>query len=88
MRPGDIKYVDVNQDGKIDAFDVSPIGGPINPEIVYGFGLNMKWKDFEDAIQSATAEYVHADYIITRNIKDFTQSKVMALTPAELLARI
>ena len=44
--------------------------------------------DFEDAIQSATAEYVHADYIITRNIKDFTQSKVMALTPAELLARI
>ena len=48
----------------------------------------MKWKDFEDAIQSATAEYVHADYIITRNIKDFTQSKVMALTPAELLARI
>lgn len=50
--------------------------------------VNMKWKDFEDAIQSATAEYVHADYIITRNIKDFTQSKVMALTPAELLARI
>ncbi|MCB6951913.1 PIN domain-containing protein [[Eubacterium] rectale] len=37
----------------------------------------MKWKDFEDAIQSATAEYVYADYIITRNIKDFTQSKVM-----------
>ena len=47
LRPGDIKYVDVNQDGKIDAFDVSPIGGPINPEIVYGFGLNMKWKDLD-----------------------------------------
>ena len=50
--------------------------------------LISDFKDFEDAIQSATAEYVHADYIITRNIKDFTQSKVMALTPAELLARI
>ena len=50
--------------------------------------LKNGWKDFEDAIQSATAEYVHVDYIITRNIKDFTQSKVMALTPAELLARI
>ena len=44
---------------------------------VFEMAVNMKWKDFEDAIQSATAEYVHADYIITRNIKDFTQSKVM-----------
>ena len=50
--------------------------------------VNMKWKDFEDAVQSATAESVHADYIITRNLKDFTHSKVMAFTPAELLARI
>lgn len=50
--------------------------------------VNMKWKEFEDAIQSATAESVHADYIITRNIKDFKQSKVMALMPSELLARI
>ena len=57
-------------------------------DFVLEMAVNMKWKDFEDAIQSATAEYVHADYIITRNIKDFTQSKVMALTPAELLARI
>ena len=45
--------------------------------VVLEMAVNMKWKDFEDAIQSATAEYVHADYIITRNIKDFTQSKVM-----------
>ncbi len=50
--------------------------------------VNMKWKDFEDAVQSATAESVHADYIITRNLKDFTRSKVMAFTPTELLARI
>lgn len=50
--------------------------------------VSMKWKDFEDAVQSATAESIHADYIITRNIKDFTQSKVMALTPSEFLARI
>ena len=45
--------------------------------VVLEMAVNMKWKDFGDAIQSATAEYVHADYIITRNIKDFTQSKVM-----------
>lgn len=50
--------------------------------------VNMKWKDFEDVDQSATAEWVHADYIITRNLKDFTKSKVIAFTPAEFLARI
>lgn len=50
--------------------------------------VNMKWKDLEDAVQSATAESIHADYIITRNLKDFTQSRVMAFTPTELLARI
>ncbi len=50
--------------------------------------VEMKWKDFEDAVQSATAEQVHADYIITRNVRDFNQSKVIAFTPSELLARI
>ncbi len=50
--------------------------------------VEMKWKDFEDAVQSATAEQVHADYIITRNVRDFNQSKVVAFTPSELLARI
>ena len=48
----------------------------------------LNWKDFEDAVQSATAERIHADYIITRNVRDFSQSKVMAFTPSELLARI
>lgn len=46
------------------------------------------WEDFEDATQSATAERVQADYIITRNVRDFSKSKVIAFTPSELLARI
>ena len=50
--------------------------------------VEMQWKDFEDAVQSATAEQIHADYIITRNVRDFAQSKVMAFTPSELLDRI
>lgn len=48
----------------------------------------LNWSDFEDAVQSVTAERVHADYIITRNVRDFSGSKVIAFTPAELLARI
>ena len=48
----------------------------------------MAWNDFEDAVQSATAERLQADYIITRNVRDFRQSKVVAFTPSEFLARI
>lgn len=45
----------------------------------------LQWKDFEDALQAVAAERIGADYIITRNKKDFTESNVKALTPAELL---
>ena len=48
----------------------------------------MKWDDFEDALQAVTAERVHADYIITRNVRDFNKSKIMALTPTEYLRRV
>ncbi len=48
----------------------------------------LEWDDFEDAVQSVTAERVHADYIITRNVRDFAKSKVAAFTPSELIARI
>lgn len=48
----------------------------------------LNWSDFEDAVQSVTAERIHADYIITRNVRDFSKSKIMAFTPSELLARI
>lgn len=49
---------------------------------------SLHWDDFEDAVQSITADRIHANYIITRNVRDFTKSKVMAFTPAELLARV
>ena len=49
---------------------------------------DLNWKDFEDAVQSVIAERIHADYIITRNVRDFSKSRVMAFTPPELLARI
>ena len=48
----------------------------------------MKWEDYEDAVQSAAAERIHADHIITRNVRDFKQSKIVAFTPAEFLARV
>ena len=48
---------------------------------------DMQWNDFEDAIQAATARRIHANHIITRNVRDFTKSEVVAFTPAEVLAR-
>ena len=49
---------------------------------------NLCWEDYEDAIQSVTAERIKADFIITRNVRDFKSSKITALTPAEYLTRL
>ena len=49
---------------------------------------HRQWDDFEDALQSVTAERIHADYIVTRNVRDFLKSKVTAFTPAELRGRM
>ena len=43
--PGDIKYKDINKDGKISDADLVPIGYPTTPEITYGFGLSMGFKN-------------------------------------------
>ncbi|MCR4841506.1 MAG: PIN domain-containing protein [Lachnospiraceae bacterium] len=48
----------------------------------------LKWKDYEDALQSVTASRIKADYIITRNVRDYKKSLVIAFTPTELLSRI
>ncbi|MDR2086618.1 MAG: TonB-dependent receptor [Dysgonamonadaceae bacterium] len=46
LMAGDIKYKDVNNDGKITDNDRVPMGYPTTPEIQYGFGLSTgygKW---------------------------------------------
>ncbi|MDR2773902.1 MAG: TonB-dependent receptor, partial [Tannerella sp.] len=44
---GDIKYSDVNRDGRITPADMVPIGNPTVPEIVYGFGFSLGYKGFD-----------------------------------------
>jgi TonB-linked SusC/RagA family outer membrane protein len=44
---GDIKYLDVNNDGEITEADKVPIGNPTIPEIVYGFGFSYGYKNFD-----------------------------------------
>ena len=47
-----------------------------------------KCSDYEDAVQCVLAERVDADYIITRNVRDYRESPVPALTPSEYLMRL
>ena len=44
---GDIKYLDVNRDGRITEADRVPIGFPTVPEVIYGFGISMGYKGFD-----------------------------------------
>lgn len=48
--------------------------------------LALGWRDFEDAVQAVTAAQCQADYLVTRNPRDFKQSLVPVITPSEFLA--
>ena len=47
VRPGDIKYVDIDGDGSITNKDEVAMGGTVNPEIVYGFGATARYKQVD-----------------------------------------
>lgn len=47
--------------------------------------LKQRQSDFEDAIQSDCAATIGAEYIVTRNTRDFVNSPVKAITPEEFL---
>jgi predicted nucleic acid-binding protein len=56
----------------------------INEELLNN-ALGSDIDDFEDAVIDVSAKDIGADYIITRNIKDFKKSIIPAKTPEELL---
>ncbi len=48
--------------------------------------LALGWQDFEDAVQMAAALKSQANYLVTRNPKDFKDELVQVLQPGDLLA--
>ena len=48
-KPGDVKYIDVNKDGKIDFNDVDYSGSAL-PEVEYGISADMAYKNFDLSI--------------------------------------
>jgi TonB-linked SusC/RagA family outer membrane protein len=46
---GDLRFKDINNDGKINGLDRTEIGSPI-PTFVYGFNIDMDWRGWDVAI--------------------------------------
>lgn len=57
---------------------------PVNKLTPYQ-ARELGFKDFEDAMQTATAMECRADVIVTRNVKDFTGSPIPAVSPEAFL---
>lgn len=47
--------------------------------------FNSNVNDFEDALMSQTGEELNVDYLVTRNTKDYKNSKLKVKTPKELI---
>jgi len=47
--------------------------------------INLGFPDFEDAVVAGVARSHQCGFIITRNIKDFKNSPVQAMTPEEFI---
>ena len=52
------------------------------------YALELLMPDFEDAMQVAAARACDAQFIITRNVRDFGRSPIPVLSPADALAEL
>ena len=50
--------------------------------------LKSLMNDYEDAVMAETAKRIEADYIVTRNLKDYLLSEVKVLSQQELLEKL
>lgn len=76
LKPGDIKYKDLNGDNKIDGNDMMEIGDPTVPQIVYGFGGSFQYKNFDFSI---FFQGVAKTSLMMQNIHPFTSDQTTLL---------
>lgn len=57
---------------------------PVNSDIIEN-AVRSEFTDFEDAVQYFTALSASSDYIITRNVKDYSLSEIEVFSPDEFL---
>lgn len=73
IRPGDVKFRDINGDGTINQLDRSHVGSPI-PPIIYGLTANLQWRniDFSAFFQGVQGNKVY--YQVATDIEGFYRS--------------
>jgi len=47
--------------------------------------LAIDWKDFEDSVQFVVGESLSVNYIVTRNVQDFSSGSIPAVTPEQFI---
>ena len=52
------------------------------------YAAELPMADFEDAMQVAAARACEAQYIVTRNVRDYQQSPIRAISPQAALAEL
>jgi predicted nucleic acid-binding protein len=65
----------------ISLFEIATVNRPVIER-----ALASKIKDFEDAVLNEAGQMAGADFVITRNIKDFSGSSLKVCDPNEFLA--
>ena len=63
-----------------DFIDVAPTG-----KIAIDWALQRKAKDFEDSVQYYAALRTGADYIVSRNVRDYPFDDIPVVTPQDFL---
>lgn len=65
VQPGDVKYVDLNHDGRIDDKDKDDLGNGL-PKYTFGFNIMLGWKGFDLGINATGA----AGFKIAQSYRD------------------
>ena len=81
-----IDNVDITRD-KLRKFKIISEVAVLDDEIIEK-GLNSNFSDFEDAVQYFSALKANCKIIVTRNTRDFKESRLPIMTPEEFLASI
>ena len=50
--------------------------------------LDMDWDDFEDSVQYTVGKSLAVDYIVTRNVQDFSFGLIPAVTPEHFIQAV
>ena len=67
----------------LDALEVCPVTGS-----TLSAALNLSFKDYEDAVQHASAAASGLDAIVTRNLSDYKNATLPVFSPTDFLAKL